>query len=66
VFPVGSVTGALVILVVNAIIGLWTIFVLSEALGEANEFSGWKGFGTLAIIGATPVVIALAAFLASR
>jgi hypothetical protein len=62
----GSLAGALVLVVINAVVLLWAVYVTSETLGEANQFSGWKGLGTLAIVGATPLVIGLAAFLALR
>ena len=62
----GSLTGALILVVVNAVVALWSVYVASETLGEANQFSGWRGLGTLAIVGATPLVIGLAAFLALR
>jgi hypothetical protein len=62
----GTLAGALVLAVVDAVVLLWYVYVASETLGEANQFSGWRGLGTLAIVGVTPFVIALAAILALK
>ncbi|MGZ5476497.1 MAG: YIP1 family protein, partial [Thermoanaerobaculia bacterium] len=62
----GTLAGALVLVVVNALGALWYVYVASETLGEANQFSGWRGLGTLAIVGVAPFVIALAAILALK
>ncbi|MGZ8853426.1 MAG: YIP1 family protein [Thermoanaerobaculia bacterium] len=62
----GTLAGALVLVVVNALGALWYVYVASETLGEANQFSGWRGLGTLAMVGVTPFVIALAAILALK
>lgn len=62
----GTLAGALVLVVVNAVALLWYVYVASETLGEVNQFSGWRGLGTLAIVGVTPFVIALAAILALK
>jgi hypothetical protein len=62
----GTLAGALILVIVNALGLLWYVYVASETLGEANQFSGWRGLGTLAMVGATPFVIALAAILALK
>jgi hypothetical protein len=62
----GTLAGALVLAVVDAVALLWYVYVASETLGEANQFSGWRGLGTLAVVGITPFVIALAAILALK
>ena len=42
------------------------VVVSSRTLAEAHRFSAWKGFGTLVIVGITPIVIIIAAVLAMR
>ncbi|PYQ29900.1 MAG: hypothetical protein DMF56_09240 [Acidobacteria bacterium] len=42
------------------------VVVSSRTLAEAHRFSAWKGFGTLVIVGITPLVIIIAAVLAIR
>jgi len=42
------------------------VVVSSRTLAEAHRFSAWKGFGTLVIVGITPLVIVIAAVLAIR
>jgi len=42
------------------------VVVSSRTLAEAHRFSAWKGFGTLVIVGITPLVIIIAAVLAMR
>jgi hypothetical protein len=44
----------------------WWLVVASRTLAEAHRFSAWRGFGTLAILGVTPIIIVLAAVLAIR
>jgi hypothetical protein len=45
---------------------VWFVVVTSRTLGEAHRFSSWRGFGTLVIVGITPIVIMIAAFLSLR
>ena len=56
----------LVMLVVRAIFDVWTLFVTSSTIAEAHRFETWKGLVTVAMVAALPIVIGLAAFLASR
>jgi hypothetical protein len=39
------------------------VVVSSRTLAEAHRFSAWRGFGTLLIVGITPIVIIIAAVL---
>jgi len=45
---------------------VWWLVVASRTLAEGHRFSAWRGFGTLAIVGVTPIIIVLAAVLAIR
>ena len=45
---------------------VWCIVISSRTLGEAHRFSSWRGFGTLVIVGITPIVVMIAAFLSLR
>jgi hypothetical protein len=44
---------------------VWYLVVTSNTLGEANRFSSWRGFGLLVLTSITPIVIVIAALLAS-
>jgi hypothetical protein len=44
---------------------IWYLVVVSKTLGEAHRFSGWRGLATLLLTAATPIVIGIAAFLAT-
>lgn len=44
---------------------VWTFIVASQTLGEAHRFSGWRGLGTLVALLVTPVIVIIAAVLAS-
>lgn len=44
---------------------VWYCVVASNTLGEANRFSGGRGFATLALTGISPALIMIAAFLAA-
>jgi len=43
---------------------VWYFVVASRTLAEAHRFNAWRGFGTLMIVAATPIIIAIAAVLA--
>lgn len=43
---------------------VWYVVVSSRVLGEAHRFSSLRGFGTLVIVGITPLVITIAAVMA--
>jgi hypothetical protein len=45
---------------------VWWLVVASRTLAEGHRFSAWRGFGTLVIVGVTPIIIVLAAVLALR
>ena len=59
----GCGTAAAVALVELAVF-VWMIVLASNAVGEAHRFSTLRGFGTLVLCGAIPLVIAVAAGLA--
>lgn len=44
---------------------VWYCVVASNTLGEANRFSGGRGFATLVLTGISPALIMIAAFLAA-
>jgi hypothetical protein len=41
----------------------WYLVVASRALAEAHRFSAWRGFGTLVMVAATPIIVVIAAVL---
>lgn len=45
---------------------VWFVTVASNTLGEAHRFSSWRGLATLLLTLASPVIIVIAAVLASH
>ena len=64
----GQMSGGCVAALVIGLLELATfvayLVVSSRTLAEAHRYSAWRGFGTLVIVGITPVVIIIAGVLA--
>jgi hypothetical protein len=62
----GGCTFAILALTFEVLLYAWVAWVASSTVAEALRFSTWKGFATIAIVAAVPVVIAIAANLALK
>lgn len=60
----GCITGILMA-VLEVTVFFWTLAVLSNTIGEAHRFSGWRGLAAIALTAITPIVIVVAAVLAA-
>jgi len=60
----GCMTAALLGILELTIV-IWYVIVASNTIGEAHRFSSWRGLGTLLLTAITPLVLMIAAFLAS-
>ena len=56
---IGAIFGALEIATL-----VWVTAVMSNTVGEAHQFSGWRGLATLVLTSIAPLIIVLAAVLA--
>lgn len=52
---------ALIFSVIELALFVWYLYVASNALAEANRFSGWKGLGTLLLAAVAPLIVMIAA-----
>lgn len=57
--------GTVIFMALELAMFVWLLVVASNTLGEANRFSTARGFGTLVLTSISPLLIALAAVLAS-
>ena len=62
----GGCTFAIVALTLQLLLYAWLAYVTSNTLAEALHVSSLRGFATISIIVVLPVVIVVAAQLASR
>jgi len=57
---------AMLFAIIELAVLAWYLVIASQTLAEAHRFEAWRGFATLAIIAATPVLVMIAAFLSLR
>ena len=57
--------GMVIFTAVELTMFIWLLVVASNTLGEANRFSTARGFGTIVLTSISPLLITLAAVLAS-
>ncbi len=62
----GGCTLAVILLTVQLLFRVAVVVLASFCVGEAMRFSTWKGFGTVAISAAIPIVVVVAAVLAVK
>lgn len=62
----GGCTLAVMLLTVQMLVRIAVVVLASFCVGEALRFSAWKGFGTVAISAAIPIVVVIAAILAVK
>lgn len=62
----GGCSAVIVLLTLQVLLYAWIVFLGSVTIGEALRFSPWRGLATLAITSVIPIVIGVAAFIATR